>query len=89
MKKAQETGNKADYDLAIAMSDQMPERPDDRVPCPYCGRRYAKTVAERHIPRCKDIVNKPKPPPTKVTPGSKLNNQEFDNRTSKQMMSTQ
>lgn len=32
---------------------------DDRVPCPHCGRKYNATVAERHIPKCKDIKAKP------------------------------
>jgi len=41
MKKAQETGDKADYDKAIAMSENIPSQPDDRVPCPYCNRKYA------------------------------------------------
>lgn len=35
----------------------------DYVQCPYCSRRFAQTAAERHIPKCKDTVNKPKPPP--------------------------
>lgn len=33
---------------------------DDRVPCPHCGRKFNAEVAERHIPRCKNIINKPK-----------------------------
>eukprot|EP00667_Euglena_gracilis_P001923 EG_transcript_1923 len=33
---------------------------DTREECPYCGRRFASDVAERHIPKCKNIVNKPK-----------------------------
>jgi hypothetical protein len=32
---------------------------DHYVECQYCGRKYAKDVAERHIPKCKDIINKP------------------------------
>ena len=38
-------------------------RVDTRIPCPHCGRRYADTTAERHIPKCKDILAKPRPPP--------------------------
>ncbi|CAG9329671.1 unnamed protein product [Blepharisma stoltei] len=34
---------------------------DDYIQCPYCGRRFASLPAERHIPKCKDIINKPKP----------------------------
>jgi len=33
---------------------------DDRVECPHCGRRFAEQTAERHIPRCRDIISKPK-----------------------------
>ena len=29
------------------------------VQCKYCGRNYAPDVAERHIPKCANIVNKP------------------------------
>eukprot|EP01017_Pseudomicrothorax_dubius_P038546 TRINITY_DN5791_c0_g2_i3.p1 TRINITY_DN5791_c0_g2~~TRINITY_DN5791_c0_g2_i3.p1 ORF type:complete len:611 (+),score=103.21 TRINITY_DN5791_c0_g2_i3:105-1937(+) len=36
---------------------------DDRVPCPHCGRKFAEETAMRHIPKCKDTINKPKPPP--------------------------
>jgi hypothetical protein len=35
----------------------------DYVQCPHCGRNYAPGVAERHIPKCVNIQNKPKPPP--------------------------
>ncbi|NXJ62223.1 ZC21C protein, partial [Rostratula benghalensis] len=35
----------------------------DYVSCPYCGRRFAPRVAERHIPKCKTIKNRPPPPP--------------------------
>ncbi|KAG5481616.1 hypothetical protein CUR178_06968 [Leishmania enriettii] len=33
------------------------------VPCPHCQRRFAPDVAARHIPRCANTVNRPKPPP--------------------------
>lgn len=29
-------------------------------------------TAERHIPKCKDIINKPKPPPSVVHKSSKI-----------------
>jgi hypothetical protein len=37
------------------------------VQCPHCGRNYAPNVAERHIPKCVNIQNKPKPPPNTNT----------------------
>ncbi|CAF0866818.1 unnamed protein product [Adineta ricciae] len=38
----------------------------DYVQCPYCGRNYAPNVAERHIPKCVNIQNKPRPPPPPI-----------------------
>ncbi|NXA50391.1 ZC21C protein, partial [Nothocercus julius] len=35
----------------------------DYVSCPYCSRRFAPKVAERHIPKCKTIKHRPPPPP--------------------------
>lgn len=31
---------------------------DDRVECPYCHRRFAADTAARHVPSCKDRMNK-------------------------------
>ncbi|NXE76815.1 ZC21C protein, partial [Cochlearius cochlearius] len=35
----------------------------DYVACPYCRRRFAPQAAERHIPKCKTIKNRPPAPP--------------------------
>uniref|UniRef100_A0A8B9BLV5 Zinc finger C2HC-type containing 1C n=1 Tax=Anser brachyrhynchus TaxID=132585 RepID=A0A8B9BLV5_9AVES len=35
----------------------------DYVACPYCRRRFAPQVAERHVPKCKTIKSRPPSPP--------------------------
>ena len=44
------------------ISDLPPPPPsnyDHYVLCQHCGRKYAQDVAERHIPKCANIINKP------------------------------
>lgn len=44
------------------LSDLPPPPPsnyDHYVECRHCGRKYAAGVAERHIPKCANIINKP------------------------------
>ena len=48
---------------AIAKGEEppepLPEPPDDRVPCPHCGRKFASDTADRHIPKCAQTKAKP------------------------------
>ena len=40
------------------ISDLPPPPPSDNsdyIQCPHCQRRFNESVAERHIPKCKDI----------------------------------
>uniref|UniRef100_A0A2L2YBS9 Protein FAM164C n=1 Tax=Parasteatoda tepidariorum TaxID=114398 RepID=A0A2L2YBS9_PARTP len=45
------------------VSDLPPPPPSDNsdyVPCPYCGRKFNEGVAQRHIPKCKNILSNKK-----------------------------
>jgi len=37
-----------------------PAVPSGYVNCPHCNRNFNETAGARHIPKCKDTVNKPK-----------------------------
>ena len=52
----------ADSGGDIRQLPTMPSANDDYVECQYCYRRFSEEVAERHIPNCKKIINRPKPP---------------------------
>jgi hypothetical protein len=45
---------------------------EDLIECPVCHRKFAALPADRHIPKCKDIVHKPRPPPLYREPSTKL-----------------
>lgn len=38
--------------------------PPGKVPCPHCHRNFDPAAADRHIPICAKVMNKPKPPPS-------------------------
>ncbi|XP_012597635.1 zinc finger C2HC domain-containing protein 1C isoform X2 [Microcebus murinus] len=40
----------------------LPAENSDYIQCPHCSRHFAPKVAERHIPKCKTIKNRPPPP---------------------------
>lgn len=66
MKELEDKG--ADASVIQALASKIPsQNTEELVPCPHCARTFNPTAAERHIPKCKDTVNRPKPPPTKVT----------------------
>lgn len=46
--------------VAMPPPPPVPSAPDDRVPCPHCNRKFAEDVAERHIPKCKTTINRPR-----------------------------
>ena len=53
-KLAEQTGDRAAYDKAIALSEQMPAEKDTRVECPHCHRKFAESkyflkLQELHI----------------------------------------
>lgn len=59
-------------------SPPAPAPPGSRgglVPCPHCSRQFEPNAAERHIPICAKVLNRPRPPPTPAknppTPASK------------------
>ncbi|GFV32157.1 zinc finger C2HC domain-containing protein 1C [Trichonephila clavipes] len=58
------------------VSDLPPPPPSDTsdyVPCPHCGRKFNEGVAERHIPKCKNIVsNKKNPVPSRRNLGTRI-----------------
>mmetsp|Transcript_60394 Transcript_60394/g.168752 ORF Transcript_60394/g.168752 Transcript_60394/m.168752 type:complete len:521 (-) Transcript_60394:98-1660(-) len=37
---------------------------DGTTQCPHCSRRFEQSVADRHIPICAKVLNRPKPPPS-------------------------
>lgn len=63
--KKVERAQKAGVDIRTIQPPPSSSDYSDYVNCPYCGRNYAPQTAERHIPRCAGIVNKPKPPPSR------------------------
>ena len=42
------------------------------IECPTCHRKFSQLPAERHIPKCRDIIHKPRPPPLYREPSTKL-----------------
>jgi len=58
--KQMAAAQKAGISVASLPPPPRSENPD-YVPCPHCGRRFNQQAAERHIPACKNTINKPKP----------------------------
>eukprot|EP00928_Gymnodinium_smaydae_P001131 TRINITY_DN10410_c0_g2_i2.p1 TRINITY_DN10410_c0_g2~~TRINITY_DN10410_c0_g2_i2.p1 ORF type:complete len:545 (-),score=114.06 TRINITY_DN10410_c0_g2_i2:109-1743(-) len=58
------TGTAASTPRRQASSPSSSRGGDGKVPCPYCQRRFEPSVADRHIPICANVQNRPKPPPS-------------------------
>jgi zinc-finger of a C2HC-type len=39
-------------DLSTLPPPPASQAPDDRTPCPHCGRKFNQSAADRHIPKC-------------------------------------
>ncbi|KAL1110221.1 hypothetical protein AAG570_008298 [Ranatra chinensis] len=55
------------------LSDLPPPPPmdtSDYIQCPHCGRKFCEAAAERHIPKCANIINN-KPKPNARGPGAR------------------
>lgn len=50
--------------LASRSSSRPRQHNDGKIPCPHCERRFDPTAAERHIPICAKVQNKPRAPPS-------------------------
>lgn len=71
MKKVEDEGGNPE--ILRELASQIPnQNTEELVPCPHCSRKFNPTTAERHIPKCKDIINKPKPPPSVVHKSNKI-----------------
>ena len=53
----------AGVDPRLLPAPAVSSHTEDYVQCPFCDRRFSQNVAERHVPKCRDIINRPKPPP--------------------------
>ncbi|CAG9323691.1 ZC2HC1C_1 [Blepharisma stoltei] len=48
----------------LQLSSESDSTYENYITCPHCSRKFGPIQAEKHIEKCKDIINKPKPPPT-------------------------
>lgn len=58
----------AGLDIRLLPAPAVSSHTEDYVQCPFCDRRFSQNAAERHIPKCRDIINRPKPPPLRERP---------------------
>ena len=56
--KAQAAG----MDIRLLPVPAVSSHTQDYVQCPFCERKFSQNVAERHVPKCRDVINRPKPP---------------------------
>lgn len=55
-------GDARDIDTQLNLAPTPSQPTSNMVDCPHCGRSFSELVAERHLPKCKNIINRPKPP---------------------------
>ena len=61
MKKAEEAG----IDIRTIEAPKQTYVDNSLKACPHCARKFNETAHERHVKICKNVFNKPKPPPLK------------------------
>jgi hypothetical protein len=52
----------AGEDIRLLPVPAVSSHTQDYVKCPFCERKFSQNVAERHVPKCRDVINRPKPP---------------------------
>jgi endogenous inhibitor of DNA gyrase (YacG/DUF329 family) len=57
--------------LKVSTGGSRWNQADSMVPCPHCDRKFEKHAAERHIPICQSVTNKPKKLQQKTNPVSR------------------
>lgn len=60
MKNGGEAKDLASLPLLETKNDEVT---NNYVHCKHCGRTFSEIAGARHIPKCENIINKPKPPP--------------------------
>ena len=65
-------GDARDIDTHLSLATTPQPSAEPMVHCPHCSRTFSKEAADRHVLKCKDIVNRPKPPGSGVRSGARF-----------------